>query len=143
MPQAYPRAGVSVAVFRREDVLLVKRGKGIYRGFWSLPGGAIELGETVLEAAGRELFEETGLLASNLTLSDVADAIVRDASGAVETHYTIAVFAAKEVSGTLCAAADALDAGWFAPEDRSRLDLTPGLEQAIGKARKAWIRREG
>jgi 8-oxo-dGTP diphosphatase len=143
MPQAYPRAGVSVAAFRGEDVLLVKRGKGIYRRLWSLPGGAIEIGETALEAARRELFEETGLVASCLTLSDVADAIVRDVSGAVQTHYTIAVFVANGVSGTLFAAADALDAGWFAPEDRRGLDLTPGLEKAIGRARQALIRHDG
>ena len=57
-----PRAGVSVALFKGEGVVLVQRGKGIYRGFWSLPGGAIELGETAMEAAQRELREETQLL---------------------------------------------------------------------------------
>lgn len=142
MPQAYPRAGVSIAAFRGEDVLLVKRGKGSYRGHWSLPGGAVEIGETALEAARRELFEETGLLASKLNLSDVADLIVRDASGLVETQYTIAVFAADEVSGALSAASDALDAGWFSTQERKRLELTPGLEKAIGKARQALTRRE-
>src|SRR3974390_1710373 len=85
MPQAYPRAGVSVVVLQGGDVLLVQRGKGAYRGFWSLPGGAIELGETAEAAARRELMEETGLLASDLTLGDVADVIVRDTAGAVET----------------------------------------------------------
>lgn len=142
MPQAYPRAGVSVAVFTEGGVLLVQRAKGIYRGHWSLPGGAIELGETALEAARRELLEETGLLASDLTLSDVADAIVWDSSGAVETHYTIAVYAADQVSGTLAAAADAMDAGWFSPEARDRLNLTPGLEAAIVRARSVLDRGE-
>ena len=137
MPQTYPRAGVSVAIFNGEGVLLVQRGKGIYRGLWSLPGGAIELGETAVEAARRELWEETGLLASDLTLSDVADAIVRDSTGAVETHYTIAVYAADQVSGTLAAAADAMDAGWFGPEARRCLNRTPGLEAAIVRARSA------
>ncbi len=137
MPQAYPRAGVSVAIFKGGGVVLVQRGKGIYRGLWSLPGGAIELGETAVAAARRELWEETGLLASDLTLSDVADAIVRDSSGAAVTHYTIAVYAADQVSGTLAAAADAMDAGLFGPEARKRLNRTPGLEAAIARARLA------
>ncbi|MGO9459375.1 MAG: NUDIX hydrolase [Rhodomicrobium sp.] len=138
MSQAYPRAGVSVAVLQADAVLLVQRGKGAYREFWSLPGGAIELGETATEAARRELLEETGLLASDLTLSDVADAILRNAGGAVETHYTIAVYVTDRVSGTLAAGADATDAGWFGPDARMHLKRTPGLEAAIEKAKKAW-----
>jgi 8-oxo-dGTP diphosphatase len=137
MPQAYPRAAVSVAVFRGDEVLLVQRGKGAYRGCWSLPGGAILLGEPAAEAARRELYEETGLLARELILGDLADAIVRDAEGAVEVHYTIAVFAADHVSGNLAAAGDAQDAGWFGPEARRGLETTPGLETSIERARHA------
>jgi len=138
MSQAYPRAAVSAVVFRGHQVLLVKRGGGAYRGLWSLPGGVIELGETAVEAARRELLEETGLLASSLILGDVADAIVRDPRGAVENHYTIAVYVADPVSGTPAPGADALDAGWFDPEARARLERTPGLEAAIEKAKRAW-----
>ena len=140
MPQAYPRAGVSVAVFRGGDVLLVQRGKGIYRGAWSLPGGAVELGETALEAAKRELWEETGLLALNLTLSDVADAILKDPGGGIETHYMIAVYASDRFSGTVAAGSDAPDAGWFGAKAIECLKRTPGLEEAIEKARRALER---
>ena len=97
-------------MFRGGDVLLVQRGKGIYRGAWSLPGGALELGETAREAAKRELLEETGLLALDLTLSDVADAILKDPGGAVETHYMVAVYASNRFSGTVAAGSDAPDA---------------------------------
>ena len=62
---AYPRPGASVVVFRGDEVLLVQRGKRPYEGFWSLPGGEIQWGETAAEAARRELKEETGLLALN------------------------------------------------------------------------------
>lgn len=141
MSQAYPRAGVSVAVFQGDDVLLVQRGKeGAYRGAWSLPGGAIELGEPALAAAKRELLEETGLLASDLALGDVADVILRNAEGAVERHYTIAVYVTDQVSGTLAAGADALAAGWFSVEARAHLERTPGLEAAIKKAKRALDR---
>jgi len=143
MPQAYPRAGVSVVVLQGDDVLLVQRGKGAYRGLWSLPGGAIELGEPAEAAARRELLEETGLLASNLTLGDVADAILRDAKGAVEAHFTITVYVTDRVSGSLAAAADAVDARWFGPEARLQLKRTPGLEAVIGKARRALDKGKG
>jgi 8-oxo-dGTP diphosphatase len=137
MPQDHPRAGVSVAVFRNGEVLLVVRGKGYYEGAWSLPGGAVELGETPEEAARRELFEETGLLALNLALSDVASAILKGPDGTVETHYMIAVFACAKFSGTIKAGGDAPDARWFAVEAVPGLMRTPGLEAAIGKAGSA------
>ncbi len=133
----YPRVGASVAVFRGDDVLLVKRGKPPFEGFWSLPGGAIEWGETAVEAARRELREETGLLASNLTLGDVADGILKDGEGAVQAHYTVIVFAARDVTGAPAASGDAVDAGFFGSEARLRLHSTPGLEKAIGHAKLA------
>jgi 8-oxo-dGTP diphosphatase len=137
MPQDHPRAGVATAVFRGGDVLLVVRGKGYYEGAWSLPGGAVELGETAEEAARRELREETGLLALDLTLGDVASAILEGPDGSVETHYMIAVFACEQFSGSLKAGGDAPDARWFAVEAIAGLKRTPGLEAAIEKARKA------
>jgi ADP-ribose pyrophosphatase YjhB (NUDIX family) len=129
-----PGAGVSILALRGRDVLLVKRGKAPYGGAWSFPGGSIEWGETAAEAARRELLEETGLLASSLTLGDVVDAILRDDSGNAVAHYTIIVFFTREVSGNLLAGADAADAQWFGPEARAGLTLTPGLETVIAKA---------
>ena len=136
----HPRPGASVAVFRDEAVLLVRRGKHPFGGFWSLPGGAIQWGETAATAARRELAEETGLVATALTLADVADGILKDGSGNVMAHYTIIVFATREVEGTLAAASDAANAGFFDPDDRARLQRTPGLEAAIENARKALER---
>jgi 8-oxo-dGTP diphosphatase len=133
----YPRAGASVVVFRGDDVLLVQRGKQPYSGFWSLPGGEIQWGETAADAARRELKEETGLLALSLALGDVADGILRDGEGVVTAHYTIVVFATCDVAGTLAPASDAAAARFFAPGERARLQCTPRLERVIGNARLA------
>jgi 8-oxo-dGTP diphosphatase len=137
MGQLYPRAGVSVAVFRQDEVLLVERGKAPYDGLWSLPGGAVQWGETALEAARRELKEETGLEPSGLSLSHVADAIIRDGYGTILSHYTISVFAASNFSGALAAGSDAKHAKWFTQDELIHLKRTPGLEIAIENARRA------
>jgi 8-oxo-dGTP diphosphatase len=136
----YPRPGVSTAVFRGDEVLLVQRGKRPYNGFWSLPGGAIQLGEIAADAARRELKEETGLLALTLTLGDVVDGILKDGAGVVIAHFTIIVFATRDVEGVLAAASDAAAAAFFGPEERMRLQCTPGLDQAIENAKRALER---
>ena len=74
-----PYVGVGVIDFRDKDVLLVKRNKDPNKGFWSIPGGKQILGETLVEAAQRELVEETGVRVDSLLLVDVADAIISDA----------------------------------------------------------------
>jgi 8-oxo-dGTP diphosphatase len=137
MPQDHARAGVAAAVFKGGEVLLVVRGKGYYQGAWSLPGGAVELGEEAQDAARRELLEETGLLALDLTLGDVASAILKGPDGSVETHYMIAVFACEHFTGDLKAGGDAPEARWFAVEAIAGLKRTPGLEVAVGKAQAA------
>ncbi len=136
----HPRAGASIVAFRGDEVLLVQRGKRPYEGFWSLPGGEIQWGETAADAARRELKEETGLLASNLTLGDVADGILKDETGTVMAHYTIIVFATRDVNGVLAPSSDAAAAGFFGPGERMRLQRTPGLESAIENARRALER---
>lgn len=135
--ERHPRPGASVAVFQGEEVLLVRRGKQPFGGSWSLPGGAVQWGETAASAARRELKEETGLLALTLTLGDVADGILKNERGAVIAHYMIAVFATRDVEGVLAAASDAAQAGFFGPGERAGLERTPGLEAAIEKARRA------
>ena len=128
------KPGASVVVFRGAEVLLIRRGKKPFEGFWSFPGGAIQWGETAEAAARRELEEETGLLASTLTLGDVAEGILKDGMGEVTTHYLVIVFATRDVDGVPVAASDADSVGFFGPEDRARLQLTPGLEAVIANA---------
>jgi len=112
-----PVVGVGVAVLRGGDVLLVRRGRPPRRNEWSIPGGKQEFGETVREAACREIREETGVEIALLGLVDVVDGIRRDETGAAVSHYTLVDFAAEWVSGEPVAGDDAAEARW-APLER-------------------------
>ena len=107
-----PYVGVGVVVFRGDEVLLVKRGKEPRRDGWSIPGGAQETGETVAEAAKRELLEETGLTAEVTGLLDVIDAISHDEYGKVRMHYTLVDVAAEWITGEAVAADDVAEVRW-------------------------------
>ena len=102
MSRAYPDrpvVGVGVVVWRRDRVLLIRRGQEPRLGQWSLPGGGQHLGETVEQAARREVREETGLALSRIELLTVVDLVERDASDAVQYHYTLVDFVAEAAAG--------------------------------------------
>lgn len=114
-----PMVGVGVVVWHGSQVLLVKRAKAPRAGQWSLPGGAQHLGETLAEAAKRELREEAGI---EIELGDIIatlDLIDRDDAGRVRYHYTLVDFTAETSSADLLPGDDAADAKWF---DRQALD---------------------
>jgi 8-oxo-dGTP diphosphatase len=90
---AGPRSAASACIFRGEAVLLVQRGKPPYQGSWNLPGGSIELGEKAIEAAAREVLEETGLACLLHSVAGVNDVILRDKAGGITHHYVIVAFA--------------------------------------------------
>lgn len=102
---------VSVAVRRGETVLLVKRGREPSRGYYAFPGGRVEAGESLEEAARRELIEETGLWVLDLTL--VRDYLIEGKSDGPLLRYRLHVFAAHHVEGEAVAGDDAEEAGWF------------------------------
>lgn len=113
--RAYPHrpfVGVGAVVFKADRVLLIQRGKPPRLGQWSLPGGVQEVGETVHEAARREVREETGVEIDILGLIDVVDSIRRDADGRVQFHYTLVDFAAEWLAGEAVAGSDAMGARW-------------------------------
>ena len=101
-----------MVVLRGNDVLLVRRGEPPRKDQWSIPGGKQERGETVRDAAHREIREETGVEIALIGLVDVVDGIRRDESGAVISHYTLVDFAAEWVSGEPVAGDDAAEARW-------------------------------
>lgn len=143
MPRLYPDrpvAGVGAVVWRDGQVLLVRRANPPRRGQWSLPGGAQEIGETVFEAARREVLEETGITIEVLGLVDVVDSIHRDEDRKVRYHYTLVDVLARAAAGDAAAADDAAEAAWF---ELGRLPpLWPETERVIRLAHKMWSAME-
>lgn len=129
-----PIAGVAVWVFRGDSVLLAQRGQPPGEGYWSAPGGAIELGETLHQAAQRELREECSIEISVIKVIDVADVVVRDEAGRVRFHYVLTHLLARHVSGEARAGSDALAVRWVGREDLGTLDIIPGVRENLRKA---------
>lgn len=119
-----PRIGVGAVVLREGRVLLVRRGVAPANGLWAIPGGALELGETLREAAEREILEETGITIRAGEPVFTCDVCQRDDDGRVRFHYVIVDLAADYVSGKVMAADDALEARWVAPEEIEHLPAT-------------------
>ena len=108
-----PQVAVGAIVMRDDKILLVKRGKDPNKGQWAIPGGSVQLGETLQEATEREVREETGLMVKAREPVYTFDFIERDRRGRVRFHYVIVDLAADLVAGNLHAADDASDARWF------------------------------
>jgi 8-oxo-dGTP diphosphatase len=128
------RVGVGVVVLDGDRVLLIKRGKPPREGHWSLPGGHMEIGESVKAAAQREVEEETGLSVIVRGLVDVVDMIVPAANGDIEQQYVLIDYWAEPVSGELRAGSDAADARWYAIDDIGTLGMWTETERIIRQA---------
>lgn len=131
--------GVGAVVWRGGQVLLIRRAKPPRAGQWSLPGGLQHLGETIAEAAVREVAEETGVRIRVGTVVGAYDSIVRDAGG-VRYHYTLVDVDADWVAGEAEAGSDAAAAGWFGMTQLKGLDLWAATLDAI---RRSAARRNG
>lgn len=116
-----PIAAVLAAVPRGGRVLLVRRAKPPDRGRWGFPGGRIEPGETVIEAALRELQEETGVAVSGGEVLTTFDSIHRDGNGELAHHFVLVAVLCRWLAGEGVAADDALETGWFTPAEISAL----------------------
>lgn len=135
-----PIAAVGVVCFRGDDLLLVRRGKPPLEGSWSLPGGRIEWGERAIDAALRELLEETNCTAEVIGLVDVVDALMGSRAQQDPEppwgHYVLIDYAARWISGEPRAGDDAKEAGFFAPSAVQRLGLWDETVRIIAAARR-------
>jgi len=119
-----PRVAVGAVVFREGRVLLVRRGRPPAKGLWAIPGGRVELGETLSGAAEREIREETGLVIRAGKPIFIFDVVERDPDGRVRFHYVIVDLAAEYVSGELRPGDDALEARWISPREMEDMAIS-------------------
>jgi 8-oxo-dGTP diphosphatase len=130
-----PRVGVGAIVIHEGKVLLVKRGIEPSRGLWAIPGGKLNIGETLQECAAREIMEETGIAIKVGACIYVFDFFERDDQGKIKFHYVIIDFAANYICGEPKGADDADDARWLAPEELSSLPVAKNTLTALRKIR--------
>ena len=135
MPQReYPKqplVGVGAVIVHQGRVALIKRGHAPLLGEWSIPGGMLELGETVRQGAVREAMEETSLRIRATELLGVFDRVVQDENKRTAYHFVLIDFLGEVVSGELKASGDAADARWFTPEEVSALPLPQDTAEVI------------
>lgn len=126
-----PLIGVGAIIVEDDRIVLVKRGHAPLLGEWSVPGGLLEVGETVRAAAVREALEETGLTVEARELLGVFDRVIRDDDGKVLYHYVLIDFFCRRVSGQLQAAGDAADARWVTQEQIEHMALPRETAEVI------------
>jgi len=132
----YPRmpiVSVAAVVFKDNKVLLIKRKYDPGKGKWSVPGGVVELGETLRDAVRREIFEETGIFIEPREVIDAIDVIIRDKDGNVKYHYVIIDFLADYKGGELSPSTDADDARWVDIKELRNYALTSSCEKLFKK----------
>jgi ADP-ribose pyrophosphatase YjhB (NUDIX family) len=136
MQREYPEVpliGVGAIIIEDERVVLVKRAHPPLQAQWSVPGGVLEVGELLHEAAVREAHEETGLVVEPLELLGVYDRVLRNPEQRVQYHYVLIDFLCRRVAGDLAAASDASEGHWFAREELLELKLAEDTLDVIGK----------
>jgi 8-oxo-dGTP diphosphatase len=128
-----PLVGVGAIIIEDERVVLVKRGHAPLQGKWSIPGGVVEVGETLRAAATREAREETGLRVEPGELLGVFERVVLGEQERVRYHYVLIDFLCRKLAGELAAADDATEARWFGRGELADLKLAAETEEVIRK----------
>lgn len=133
-PPDRPHLAVSAVILRAGEFLAVRRARPPMRGLFTLPGGRVEIGESLIEALQREVLEETALMIQPLAVAGYREVIARDDSGRVKRHYVIVAFAARWVAGEVRLNEELADACWLRPEALAGLSTTEGLAEIVAAA---------
>jgi len=133
-----PIVGVGTVIVDRGRALLVRRGTEPLKGEWSIPGGVVELGETLRQAAAREAKEETGLEVEAGEVLEVVDRIMRDPQHKIQYHYVLVDFLCRRISGEARSGTDASEFRWITPKE---LQGFPISDSAAAVVRKALARQ--
>ena len=136
-----PIVGVGGVVIRDGLTLLIRRGSPPLEGEWSIPGGMLELGETILEGVQRELLEETAIEVRVLDLIEVFERVTRDEAGMLKYHFVILDYLCEAVRGEAQAGSDVTDVAWARESQLSEYSLTPTATRVIQKAFEIARRR--
>ena len=134
-----PLIGVGAIIIDAGRVVLVKRGHEPLKGEWSIPGGVLEVGETLREAAVREAREETGLTVETAELLGVFDRVVKDDHGRTLYHYVLIDFLCRRLEGEPVGAGDADEAAWFTPDEVAKLTLAKDTLEVIRKGFEKFV----
>lgn len=130
-----PFLGVGALIFDDAgNILLVERAGEPMKGYWSIPGGIIETGETLADGIRREVMEETGLDVEALSIFEIFERIIPDSKGAIEYHYVLVDYLCRPIGGRLMPATDASRAEWVAEQNLRSYRLTEGTLGVIEKA---------
>jgi 8-oxo-dGTP diphosphatase len=137
----YPLVGVGALIFHRGRILMAKRGKQPLKGWWTLPGGALETGELLDTAVRREVLEETGLVVEPVRVFEIFERIIRDKKGTAEYHYVLIDYLCRVTGGEARAGDDVAHVAWMRQEELKDLQITEGtlgvIERAFRKRRKS------
>jgi 8-oxo-dGTP diphosphatase len=145
-PRLYPSrpiVGVGAVIIEDGRVVLIKRRYEPLAGQWSLPGGTLDVGETLEAGVAREMLEETGLEVEVGPVIDVFDRILLDADRKVRYHFVLVDYLCRPRGGTLAAASDVTDAVYAHPDNLAEFKLTPKAEEMIRKGFDLWRRIGG
>ena len=136
-----PYLGIGALIFDGDRILMVERGHEPLKGWWSLPGGILEPGETLANGIRREVREETGLEIEPEEVFEIFERIMPDAEGRTEYHYVLIDYVCRVTGGSLAPASDVSRAVWLREDELSAYHVTEGTLNVVGRAFEA--RRQG